>query len=343
MEALGVMLFIMKIKMILIASFFAGSLLIFTLSFKVAKDYHAKECLNEIGAEVWIPSTDFVMGEDNGYPEEAPAHTVKQDGFWIDAHEITNGQFAKFVKETGYKTVAERTPEAIEGAPPEMMKPGSAVFTPPKPGEQIKKWWSYIPGANWKNPDGPGSGIAGKENYPVVHIAFEDALAYADWAGRSLPTEAQFELAARSSKEKETFAWGGKDLAPGGKHLANTFQGLFPVSDTGDDGFKGIAPVGCFSANDYDAYDLIGNVWEWTANWYAPRHNPEDRINPKGPGKSSSYDVANGDFPVKVLKGGSYLCSKDYCVRYRPAARHAQDTGLGTGHIGFRTVRNSPK
>lgn len=300
----------------------------------------SKACLKKIGGEVWIPGSKYTMGDENAYPEEAPAHEVELDGFWIDAHEVTNKQFAKFVKETGYITLAERIPEPIEGAPAEMLKPGSAVFSPPAHGQPIKQWWKYVIGANWKHPAGKGSSIKGKENYPVVHISFEDALAYAKWAGRELPTEAQYELAARSSLEKETYAWGGREVVPKGVHKANTWQGMFPTVDTGDDGFKGISPVGCFDANAYKAYDLIGNVWEWTANWYAPGHNPSDNKNPKGPKQSDSYDAFNMNFPVRVLKGGSFLCAKDYCVRYRPAARHAQDTGMGTNHIGFRTVRN---
>jgi formylglycine-generating enzyme required for sulfatase activity len=282
------------------------------------------------------------MGDDEAYREEGPAHVVTVDGFWIDTHEVTNAQFAKFVKETGYVTVAERVPnpDEIPGAPPEMLKPGSATFTPPSQGENITSWWSYTPGANWKHPEGPDSSIKNKDHYPVVHIAFEDAQSYATWAGRALPTEAQYELAARSRKDKEKYAWGGDEVVPEGKHMANTWQGFFPVQNTEEDGYEGIAPVGCFDANDYGAYDLIGNVWEWTGNWYVPAHKPEDNDNPKGPAQDESYDKNNAGFAVRVIKGGSFLCSPNYCMRYRPSARHAQDTGLGSNHIGFRTVLN---
>lgn len=336
-ESIGPRIYFMK-NTVLAIGFILG------LGFLVSEFYlKSDQCLGSSGEEVWVPASEFVMGDDKTYPEEAPAHRVRIDGFYIDAHEVTNKQFRKFVEETGHVTLAEKSPPPIKGAPPEMSLPGSIVFTAPKSAEAPRKWWSYVPGANWRRPEGPGSSIEGKENYPVVHIAFEDALAYAKWAGRSLPTEAQFELAARSAKDQETFAWGGDEVAPKGEHLANTWQGLFPLKDTGEDGFRGIAPVGCFRPNSYKAYDLIGNVWEWTANWYAPYHDPNDDMNPKGPSEKNSYDARNPGFPVKVLKGGSFLCAKDFCVRYRPAARHAQDTGLGTSHIGFRTVRNIKK
>lgn len=299
-------------------------------------------CLTKTGSQVWIEGGTFSMGSEDVYREEGPIHEVTIDGFWIDTHEVTNAQFASFVEETGYVTVAERQPkpEDLPGAPSEMIKPGSAVFIPPTQGGRITSWWTYVPGANWKHPEGPDSNIKGKESYPVVHIAFEDAQAYAKWAKRELPTEAQYEFAARSKREKEKYAWGGNELAPNGKYLANTWQGYFPINNSKEDGYEGIAPVGCFDANDYGAHDLIGNVWEWTANWYAPQHNPKDQSNPTGPRKEQSYDKKNEGFPVRVIKGGSYLCAPNYCMRYRPAARHAQDTGLGVNHIGFRTVLN---
>lgn len=299
-------------------------------------------CLENIGKQVWIEGRTFTMGSEDFYREERPIHQVAVDGFWIDAHEVTNAQFAKFVEDTNYVTVAERQPKPDDfpGAPPEMLKPGSSTFLAPTSGGHITSWWTYTPGANWKHPSGPDSTIKGKNNYPVVHIAFEDAQAYANWVGRELPTEAQFELAARSKKEKQIYAWGGDKIAPKGKYMANTWQGFFPVSNSKEDGYVGAAPVGCFDANEYGAYDLIGNVWEWTANWYAPKHNPKDQVNPKGPNKKESYDKNNPGFPVRVIKGGSFLCAPNFCARYRPAARHAQDTGLGADHIGFRTVLN---
>jgi formylglycine-generating enzyme required for sulfatase activity len=298
------------------------------------------QCLENLGEQVWIEGGTFTMGSEDFYREEGPTHQVTVDGFWIDTHEVTNAQFAKFVNETGYVTVAERVPnlEEIPGAPPEMLKPGSAIFTPPNTGGKITSWWSYMPGASWKHPRGPESNIEGKELYPVVQIAFEDAQAYARWAGRELPTEAQYEFAARSKQENQVYAWDGDKVALQGKHMANTWQGFFPVNNSKEDGYEGIAPVGCYDANQYGAYDLIGNVWEWTANWYAPKHNPNDTDNPKGPKKEQSYDKNNPGFPVRVIKGGSFLCAPNFCARYRPAARHAQDTGLGADHIGFRTV-----
>lgn len=302
----------------------------------------AQPCLDKTQGQVWVDGRSFTMGENEAYKEEGPEHEVKIDGFWIDAHEVTNGQFTKFIAETNYITVAEQTPnpDEIQGAPPELFKPGSVLFTPPGQGQKIITWWSYIPGTDWMHPDGPESSIKGKDHYPVVHIAFEDAQEYAKWAGRKLPTEAQFELAARSKKEKEHYAWGGDEVAPVKIHKANTWQGIFPIQNTKEDGYQGIAPVGCFEANDYGAYDLIGNVWEWTGNWYAPNHNPRDDDNPKGPAQEASFDKNNIGFPVRVIKGGSFLCAPNFCRRYRPAARHAQDTGLGSGHIGFRTVLN---
>ena len=220
--------------------------------------------------QVWIEGATFQMGSNDTYPEERIEHVVTVDGFWIDKYEVTNAQFARFVEETGYVTVAERMPDPdlLKGAPEEMLKPGSIVFTPP--GDEIEsyanilQWWSYVPGADWRHPEGPDSDIESKDNYPVVHIAYEDAVAYAEWAGRELPTEAQFELAARSQRNGERYAWGGEELVPDGKYKANTWQGVFPLENTVEDGYAGIAPVGSYDANDYGVHDLIGNVWEWT-------------------------------------------------------------------------------
>ena len=291
-------------------------------------------------AMAWIEGGSFLMGDDEAYPEEGPRRRVTVDGFWIDRHEVTNAQFASFVEATGYVTVAERTPPA--GAPPPFDQPGSALFTAPAPDApgRAMGWWGFEPGANWRHPEGPESSLKDRENEPVVHIAFEDAQAYAEWAGRALPTEAQWEYAARGGLEGETYAWGGEELAPEGVHRANSWQGLFPVHNSKDDGFTGAAPVGCFEPNGFGLYDMIGNVWEWTADWYAPRHNPQAVENPAGPANPRS---SAGGEPARVLKGGSYLCAPNYCMRYRPAARHAQETGLGTNHIGFRTVLNAPR
>jgi len=289
---------------------------------------------------VWVPGGSFAMGTEKAYRDERPVRQVTVDGFWIDTHEVTNAQFARFVEETGYRTVAEKPPEPIPGAPAEMLKPGSAVFV--QPGNvvsgDIRQWWKYLPGANWRHPEGPGSSIEGREHYPVVQIALADAQAYAKWAGRELPTEAQWEFAARGGAASK-FPW-GEELAPEGKQMANTWTGTFPIENSKADGYVLTAPVQCFPPNGYGLYDMIGNVWEWTADWYAPGHDAGNTDNPKGPAQEASHDRRNPGFPVKVIKGGSYLCAPNYCMRYRPAARHAQDTGLGTNHIGFRTVSN---
>ena len=299
-------------------------------------------CLSELGGQAWIEGSTFIMGDDMAYMEESPAHEVEMSGFWIDTHEVTNEQFGNFVQETGYITVAERLPDPADwpaNVPLDFLKPGSVSFTPPSDGGSINNWWSWVVGASWQHPNGPDSEIVGKENFPVIHIAFEDAAAYAKWAGRTLPTEAQFELAARN-KRSNHFAWDGEELAPGGHHRANTWQGNFPSENNGEDGHKGLAPVGCFSANDYGAYDLIGNVWEWTSNWYYPGHIPSDSSDPDGPAQEESYSANHGKAVARVIKGGSFLCAENYCYRFRPAARESQDSGLGTSHIGFRTVLN---
>ena len=299
-------------------------------------------CLSNPGGQVWVNEAEFVMGDDTLYREEGPAHKVSVRGFWIDAHEVSNAQFATFVDETDYVTVAERMPNPADwpaDIPEEFLKAGSVLFTPPEPDQHATSWWSWEPGTNWRHPDGPGSSILGKDHYPVVHVAYEDAQAYAKWVGRSLPTEAQFELAARS-RRNTAFPWDGNELAPHGQHQANTWQGHFPKENSAEDGHHGLAPIGCFGANDYGAYDLIGNVWEWTSNWYYPKHNRNDSDNPEGPTLEQSISGASSAVQEKVIKGGSYLCAENYCLRFRPAAREAQDTGLGTSHIGFRTVKN---
>ena len=261
---------------------------------------------------VWVPGGSFTMGEKPRYREEGPPREIEVDGFWMDSHEVTNAEFARFVKETGYKTLAERDPPKIEGAPPEMLVPGSAVFN--VPGDDDPRWWRWETGAQWRNPSGPDENIEGRGRVPVVQIAYDDALAYAEWAGKALPSEEQWEYAAR----------GGEKALPepkdsDGKLLANYYQGAFPAKDLGEDGFLTRAPVGCFKPNGYGLYDMLGNVWEWTT------------------ADGSRADASEG---VKVIKGGSYLCAANYCARYRPAARQFQERGLGTNHIGFRLVDN---
>ena len=260
-------------------------------------------------AMVWVPGGRFTMGDNPRYPEEGPAREVAGAGLWISRTEVTNAQFAHFVAATGYRTAAERDPPALPGAPPEMRLPGSAVFRVPT--SDNRNWWRWVPGANWRHPSGPDSAIDGRPADPVVQVSYDDALAYARWAGMSLPSEEQWEYAARAGAPALPEP---KDAS--GAPAANYYQGAFPTLDTGEDGFTSRAPVGCFEANAFGLYDMIGNVWEWTTA--EPR-----------PG-----------VPVNVIKGGSFLCAANYCARYRPAARQFQERDLGTDHIGFRLVDN---
>ena len=285
----------------------------------------------------WIEGGVFTQGATGFYPEEGPPRTLEVKGFWIDKFEVTNAQFSEFVAATGYVTVAEREPDPqhFPGLDPALLTPGSAVFVMPTAADgKLTQWWRFIPGANWREPAGPGGATsAGREHHPVVHIAYEDALAYANWKGRALPTEAQWEYAARGGLEQAVFAW-GDEFSPEGKHQANTWQGMFPALNANEDGFPGTAPVGCFPANGYGLHDMIGNVWEWVDDWYYPERDPETATGAPG------HDPRQPGVPVKVIKGGSYLCAKNYCRRYRPAARHPQELALGAAHLGFRTVKN---
>lgn len=298
---------------------------------------------------VWIPGGAFMMGSDHHYPEEAPSHRVRVDGFWIDATTVTNADFAAFVSATGYLTLAERPARAEDypDATPEMLAPASAVFTPP-PGAVDRgnayQWWAYVPGANWRHPRGPESSITGLERHPVVHIAYEDAEAYARWAGKTLPTEAEFEFAARGGLDGREFVW-GDDLHPDGRMMANTWQGEFPWINSLDDGYDWTSPVGAFPANGYGLYDMAGNVWQWTSDWYQD-HTAIQRPcctleNPRGGSEDRSRDLLGGGAPMprKVVKGGSFLCAPSYCRRYRPAARMAQTIDTTTCHVGFRCIR----
>ena len=291
----------------------------------------------ETAGMAFIPGGEFQMGSESHQPEERFLHPVRVAGFWIDRHEVTNAQFRRFVDATGYVTLAERglDPKTHPGTPKELLVPGSVMFIQPA-DPRSGQWWQYTEGANWRQPAGPGSSIAGKENHPVVHVAYEDALAYARWRGRSLPTEAQWELAARGGRDGEDDSASAFDAD--GKPIANTWQGTFPVLNTQEDGYPGTAPVGCFKPNGYGLYDMIGNVWEWTSDWYQPGHSREAAHNPTGPGKSR---VAAGQAATRVIKGGSHLCSPNYCSRYRPAARQPQEVDLSAAHLGFRTVLNS--
>jgi len=294
----------------------------------------------------WIAGGDFSMGSDRFYPEEAPVRRVRVDGFWIDRHPVTNSQFQRFVTETGHVTMAERSPDPNDypGAPPELLTPASSVFRAPTGGVDLGNpynWWSLMPGADWRHPRGPASWC--QPDHPAVHIAFEDALAYARWAGKELPTEAEWEFAARGGLDGTDYAW-GDELTPGGRHMANTWQGSFPYRNSGDDGYEWTSPVGAFPPNGYGLSDMIGNVWEWTQDWYEDRRAAASScctvFNPRGGTREGSLDASNPDFrfPRKVTKGGSYLCAPSYCRRYRPAARMAQAIDTTTGHLGFRCV-----
>ncbi len=282
----------------------------------------------------WIEPGSFTMGSDRHYPEERPARRLAIDGFWIDETPVTTRKFARFVEETGYVTVAERNPEPARypDALPESLVPGSAVFTPPPgrvPLTDERALVGVCPGACWHSPEGAASSLDDRLEHPVVHVAFADAAAYAAWAGRDLPTEAEWEYAARGGLDGAEFAW-GDELTPGGRHLANTWQGPFPYEDTAEDGFAGTSPVGAFPPNGYGLLDMIGNVWEWTRSTEQPvRAGPSCCAPPPAPG-------AEG--PRRVIKGGSYLCTAAYCARYRPAARQFLEPDSSTSHLGFRCV-----
>jgi formylglycine-generating enzyme len=323
---------------------------------------------------VWIAAATFLMGSDHHYAEEAPAHRVAVDGFWIDRCAVTNRQFAAFARETGYVTVAERAPDPADfpGAPPENLHAGSLVFTGtrgPVDLRHIDQWWAWTPGASWRHPEGPGSSLAGRMDHPVVHVAYEDAQAYATWAGAALPTEAEWELAARGGLDGATYVW-GDEPETGGARLANYWHGDFPWR--AEPGYGTTAPVGSFPPNGYGLHEMAGNAWEWTEDWYADHHQrrgtTEPRIpglsrpstelgvvdgpaeadkrccipsNPRGADEAASLDPAQPQFrvPRKVLKGGSFLCADSYCLRYRPAARRPQMVDTGMSHVGFRCVR----
>jgi formylglycine-generating enzyme required for sulfatase activity len=280
------------------------------------------------------------MGDDDE-SDAKPWHRVRVSGFWMDRTEVTNDQFALFVRETGYVTVAEKKPDAKDypGAPPEMLVPGSIVFTPPSepvPLTNHLAWWRYVPGADWRHPEGPGSSIADRGQHPVVHICWDDAVAYSKWAGKRLPTEAEWEFAARGGLERNRYVW-GTELNPGGKSMANHWQGHFPATNTAADGFERTAPVGSFPPNGYGLVDMAGNVWEWCADWYQPVYPAHDRTpDPQGP--ESSYDPQEPGVIKRVQRGGSFLCSDEYCTRYLPGARGKGAPDSGASHLGFRCV-----
>lgn len=305
---------------------------------------------------VWIPGGEFSMGahdppdmDEVGMKatiDSRPIHRVYIDGFYMDKTDVANKEFTAFIKATGYVTLAERKPrtEDFPGAPPENLVAGSVVFTPPDhpvPLNNHFQWWNYVHGANWRRPLGPESDIKGKDGYPVVHVAFDDALAYAQWAGKRLPTEAEWEFAARGGLAGKLFVW-GDEFRPRGKWMANTHQGHFPVNDTGEDGYVGAAPVAQYPPNGYGLYDMAGNVWQWTTDWYRPDYYQQLAAaggvarNPRGP--DSSYDPSEPNQPKKVHRGGSFLCTDQYCSRYIVGTRGKGEPSTGTNHLSFRCV-----
>lgn len=308
-----------------------------------AEQMQAPNTCSEPSGMAFVKGGTFMMGAGAVYSEELPNLQRKVHSFYMDRHEVTNLQFAEFVAATGYVTLAELVPKAEDypDIPSELLIPGSAVFV--KLSQAMKaatftNWWHFTEGANWRSPLGLDSNIDGKEHFPVIHVAYADALAYAKWRGNRLPSEAEYEYASRGGLDGAKYST-GSTLTDNGTYIANTWQGLFPFNDTAEDGYVGLAPVGCYPKNQFGIHDLIGNVWEWTQSVYYPRHfDPENlptNLPPRG------YDKQQPGVAVGVIKGGSYLCAEDFCMRFRPAARHPQDTGLGTSHIGFRTVKDA--
>ena len=307
----------------------------------------------------WIPGGTFQMGSDDFYPEERPVHEVAVGGFWMDVHPVTVAEFAAFVAATGYVTVAERPPDPADypGADPALLVPGSIVFrrTPgPTNLADHRNWWHWQPGAQWREPDGPGSGGAARGDHPVTQVAYGDAAAYAAWSGRDLPTEAEWEFAARGGLDGAAYVW-GNEVAPDGRPMANTWQGEFPWQNLATDGYEGTSPVGSFPPNGFGLFDMAGNVWEWTSDLYQPDHRAPTTPACCGPSRpvidprivSAAGSFAPGwpgrPFPRRVMKGGSYLCAPNYCLRYRPAARQGQSIESSTAHLGFRgVVRQGP-
>ena len=307
---------------------------------------------------VWVPGGEFTMGTDSdlGWPDEKPAHRAKVDGFWMDETEVTNAQFRAFVEATGYVTTAEKPvdaeailrqlPPGTPAPPPERLAPGSLVFTPtagPVKLNDFSQWWTWTPGACWRHPEGPGSTTDGKEHHPVVHVSWDDATAYAKWAGKRLPTEAEWEFAARGGLDGRPYAWGDEKPGAGGTWQANLWQGEFPHRNAALDGFERTAPVRSFAPNGYGLHDMAGNVWEWCADWYdrdlyRKRAGKGVIINPAGPDRSSN--PARPFTPERVQRGGSFLCNDAYCTRYRPSARHGCSPDTGMSHVGFRCAKS---
>lgn len=295
--------------------------------------------------------TRMLCGGPDPMPDARPVHRVYVDGFWMDATEVTNEQFEKFVQATHYITVAERTPrsEDFPDAAPEKLVHGSVIFRPPDhpvPLDDYFQWWEYVSGADWRHPSGPQSDLSERARYPVIHVGYEDAEAYARWAGKRLPTEAEWEFAARGGLSGQPYAW-GQELKPGGRWAANIYQGRFPMQDNAEDGFAGIAPVAQFPPNGYGLYDMAGNVWEWCSDWYRPDYYQSLSAaggvarNPHGP--AESYDPSEPGAPKRIQRGGSFLCNDQYCTRYRVGARGRGEPSTGSNHLGFRCVKESTR
>lgn len=298
---------------------------------------------------VWIPGGTFAMGSHDFYPEERPVRQVSVDGFWMDSHQVTVAEFRRFVQATGHVTTAETAPTAQDypDADPELLVPGSLVFTPPDhpvPLDDYLRWWSFVPGATWRHPEGPGSNVGDRRLHPVTHVSYFDALAYAQWAGKELATEAEWEFAARGGLEGKAYVW-GDEHSPGHKPLANVWQGRFPWENLLEDGYAGTSPVGSFRPNGYGLSDMAGNVWEWTTDYYAADRGATDAYSkpsccvPSNPRVTTPRAVSETEpYPRRVIKGGSHLCAPNYCLRYRPAARQGESEETSTCHIGFRCV-----
>ena len=287
---------------------------------------------------VWIPGGVFLMGSNAFYREERPVRPAATDGFWIDRHPVTNAQFRRFVEATGYVTFSERKPtrEMYPDAAEEFLVPGSLVFVkPPRPVSlrDYRAWWAYVPGANWRHPNGPNSSIAQKDNHPVVHVNFEDAQAYAAWAGKELPNEVEWEFAARGGLEGAAYPWG--DAAnPEGRYLSNTWQGRFPFENLAEDGYEGTSPVDAFPPNGYGLHDMVGNVWEWTVSNFSPVDGADKSC--------CQREASDPRKMLRVVRGGSHLCAPNYCLRARPSARQGETVDSSTCHIGFRCVVREP-
>lgn len=307
---------------------------------------------DRLAGMVCIPAGHARLGSARHYPEEAPVREVDVAAFWIDTHPVTNRAFGRFVRETGYVTVAERPldPAQYPGVDPKALKPGALVFKKPRGRVHLDdwtNWWVYTPGAQWRRPDGKNNVFKGKQDHPVVNVAFEDAQAYASWAGKDLPTESEWEYAARGGLDGAEFVW-GDEFTPGGRYMANTWQGEFPLENLASDGFEGTSPVGSFPPNNFGLFDMAGNVWEWTTDWYPANGLPAKTksccVAGDAQAREASFDPAlpNVRIPRKVVKGGSFLCAPNYCLRYRPAARQPQMIDTAAVHIGFRCVVREP-